>query len=236
MLMKLGGLGAGVLASGSWRGLTAGAQSPAAARVPALTCILAPEQTQGPYYIAREKVRRNITENKPGTHLRLRLAVVDAASCKPIKGAAVDIWHCDAGGIYSGYVAASTGAGPGGGQPTDKHTFLRGIQFTNAQGIAEFETVYPGWYRGRTVHIHVKVHLHDDTVGHVVHTGQLYFVDTLTSKVYEAAPYRARAAERDTFNNTDGIYAQGGKQSMLTVQRDGHGGYIGSITLGVRRT
>jgi protocatechuate 3,4-dioxygenase beta subunit len=199
--------------------------------------VLTPEQTEGPYYIPKEKVRRNIVEHRPGTPLLLQFTVVDASTCKPIKGAAVDIWHCDAGGIYSGFVAASTGGAPGGNAgPTDKNTFLRGIQFTSSRGHTEFQTIYPGWYRGRTVHIHVKVHLSHDIVGHVVHTGQLYFSDTLTGKVYQSEPYKVRAAARDTFNATDGIYQSGGKQSMLSMKHDGHGGYIGTITLGVRRS
>jgi protocatechuate 3,4-dioxygenase beta subunit len=199
--------------------------------------VLTPEQTEGPYYIAKEKVRSNITEHRTGTPLQLRFSVVDASTCKPIKGAAVDIWHCDAGGIYSGFEAASTGGAPGGNSgPTDTHTFLRGIQFTDSRGHASFQTLYPGWYRGRTVHIHVKVHLDRVIVGHVVHTGQLYFPDSLTGRVYQSEPYKARAAARDTFNSTDGIYQNGGVQSMLTIKRDGRGGYVGTITLGVRRS
>jgi protocatechuate 3,4-dioxygenase beta subunit len=226
-LVKLGGAGITVLATGRWF-------RPSSAS--AAACVLSPEQTEGPYYIAREKVRSNITEGHPGAPLRLRLAVQDAATCKPIKGAAVDIWHCDAGGAYSGFEAASGGAPGAGGGPTDKHTFLRGIQFTNSKGIAQFHSIYPGWYRGRTVHIHIKVHLDRAVVGHVAHTGQLYFSDALTAKVYRSSPYKARAAQRDTFNSTDGIYSNGGRQSTLSVRQDGHGGFVGTITLGVHRS
>lgn len=234
-LMKLAGLAAAALATGTWkRGSTAGAAG-SVLRPSLGTCVLSPEQTEGPYYIPREKIRSNITEHRPGIPLKLRIAVIDASTCKPLRNAAVDIWHCDAGGIYSGFVAASTGGAPGGGSgPTDKNTFLRGVQFTNGKGICQFETVYPGWYRGRTVHIHVKVHL-GSAVGHEVHTGQLYFSDSLTARVYQRPPYRSRAAARDTFNSTDGIYQSGGRQSTLSVKPDGHGGYIGTITLGIRR-
>ena len=93
---------------------------------------------------------------------------MNASTCRPIAGAAVDVWHCDAGGVYSGF-----------GHGSGNRTFMRGIQRTNAKGIATFRTVYPGWYMGRTVHIHVKVHLG----GRVVHTGQLYFPDALTDVV-----------------------------------------------------
>lgn len=235
-LIKLGGLGAATLFAGAWKS-DVSAASAGTTSVPAASCVLSPEQTEGPYYIPKEKVRSNIVEKRRGTPLKLRFSVVDAATCKPIKGAAVDIWHCDSGGIYSGFEAASTGGPPGrGGGPTDTHTFLRGIQFTDSKGLCQFETIYPGWYRGRTVHIHVKVHLNHDSVAHVVHTGQLYFSDSLTAQVYRAQPYRARAAARDTFNNTDGIFQSGGRQSMLSMKRDGKRGYVGSIALGVRRS
>jgi protocatechuate 3,4-dioxygenase beta subunit len=230
-VITLGGLGITALALAAARGRSADA-SPAAEGTDAVGCVLTPEQTEGPYYIAKEKVRSHIAEHKPGTPLTLGLTVVDVATCAPLKGAAVDIWHCDATGIYSGFESASTGGAPGGGAgPTDKDTFLRGIQLANARGYAQFQTIYPGWYRGRTTHIHVKVH----TGGTVVHTGQLYFPDTLTDQVYQTGPYKARAAARDTRNSTDGIFQNGGPQSMLTMKRAAHGGYSGTITLGVRR-
>jgi protocatechuate 3,4-dioxygenase beta subunit len=189
---------------------------PAAVASGAVSCVLAPEQTEGPYYIAGEKIRRNITEGRPGRPLTLRLAVVNASTCKPIKGAAVDIWHCDALGEYSGV------GGVGG-------TFMRGVQRTNAQGIATFRTVYPGWYQGRTVHIHVKVHVR----GNVVHTGQLYFPDRVTDAVYRKSPYSGRP-NRDVRNAADAIYRNGGKRSLLRLKTKGSG-YVGTIRMGVAR-
>jgi protocatechuate 3,4-dioxygenase beta subunit len=233
-VIKLGGVAIGALATGAWRSRQ-GSDDSAATAALAAGCILAPEQTEGPYYIAKEKVRKNITEGRPGTLLKLRFAVLNASTCKPIKGAAVDIWHCDSGGVYAGFEAASKGGPPGGGSgPTDKHTYLRGIQLTNAHGACEFQTIYPGWYRGRTVHIHVKVHLHNDVTGHVVHTGQLFFADTLTTKVYQSTPYKSRAASRDTLNSGDSVYRSGGTQSMLTMQKNRDGSYTGTIALGVK--
>ncbi len=231
-LVKLSGLGLAALGTAAWRSRLP-VRRLSSGSVTRVGCVLTPEQTEGPYYIPREKVRANIVEHRPGTPLTLRLTVVDAATCQPLAGAAVDIWHCDAGGIYSGFERASAGGPPGGNAgPTDKDTFLRGIQRTDARGRCQFQTIYPGWYRGRTVHIHVKVHLG----GTVVHTGQLYFPDSLTSKVYQTGPYKVRAAARDTFNNTDGIYQNGGPQSMLAMKRTNAGGYVGTITLGVRRS
>src|SRR5437879_6222227 len=220
-LVKLGGLVGAALAAGGWKaGSSAGAAGtgPAGVASGAVTCVLAPEQTEGPYYISNEKVRRHITEGKPGTPLTLRLAVLDASTCRPIKGAAVDIWHADASGVYSGF-----------GQGAGNRTFLRGIQRTDANGIAVFQTIYPGWYMGRTVHIHVKVHLG----GRVVHTGQLYFPDAVTDAAYRKAPYTRRPG-RDTRNATDSVYRNGGKKSLMSVRKNG-AGYIATIAMGVHR-
>ncbi|MCS7008130.1 MAG: hypothetical protein NZL88_11310, partial [Gaiellaceae bacterium] len=127
-----------------------------------------------------------------------------------------DVWHCDAAGVYSG-VQGDTG------------TFLRGIQRTNAKGVATFRTIYPGWYPGRTPHIHVKVALG----GAVVHTGQLYFPDGITDAVYRRPPYNRRPS-RSTRNPEDWIFRNGGRRSTLRLVRRGSG-YVGSIAMGVLR-
>ena len=195
----------------------AAGNGPAAVSSGLVTCVLAPEQTEGPYYVEDAAVRRNVTDGKPGVPLALRLTVVNVASCRPIKGAAVEIWHCDAAGAYSGVQG-------------DSGMFLRGVQRTDAKGLALFRTIYPGWYQGRTVHIHTKVHLG----GNVVHTGQLYFSDAVTDAVYRRNPYTQRPS-RSTRNSDDGIYRNGGKRSTLKVARSGSA-YIGSIAMGVQRS
>ncbi len=217
-LVTLGGLVAAALGAGGWRAASSEAASAGAGPVRVasgdVTCVLAPEQTEGPYYVADEELRRDITEEKAGSPLTLRLRVVDASTCKPIRGAVVDVWHCDAGGAYSGVDSDSS--------------FLRGIQRTNANGVATFRTIYPGWYRGRTVHVHVKVHLGGD----VLHTGQLYFPDALTDVVYRQAPY-SRRPSREVRNATDPIFRNGGKGSTLRLRRSG-AGHVGRITMGVQ--
>src|SRR5438105_5671233 len=119
-LLKLGGLVAAAFGASAWEASPAGA-GPAAVAHGVVTCVLTPELTEGPYYIANEKVRRNITEGRPGTPLTLKTTVVNASTCKPIKNAAVDIWHADAGGAYSGFGAGAS-----------SRTFMRGIQRTDA--------------------------------------------------------------------------------------------------------
>ena len=172
-------------------------------------------QEEGPYYIEGAKLRRDITEGTAGMPLTLRVALLDAKRCGPLSSAAIDVWHCDAEGIYSGFTVNSRdefggGHGPregrGGGMPpppdrmesfgprmpppssggrgprhVDGARFMPGPQITNDQGIVEFATVYPGWYAGRAIHIHLTVHLGgvraEDTYagGHVSHTGSCFF-------------------------------------------------------------
>jgi protocatechuate 3,4-dioxygenase beta subunit len=179
-------------------------------------CVLTPELTEGPYYLDLDLVRRDITEGRPGTPLALRVEIVDAEGCAPIENAAVDVWHCDAGGTYSGVSG-------------DAGTFLRGVQMTNVEGVAEFRTIYPGWYTGRAVHIHVKVNLG----GSETFTGQLFFDDATTAGAYEAEPYAARG-EPDTPNSADGVFGQGGASTIVAVTREG-ARYGGAVTLGVHR-
>ena len=227
-LTKLGGLLVGAAAVGGLRAADAlsatdeetSRAGPAGVESGAVTCVLAPEQTEGPYYLDDAQVRRNVTEGKAGVPLVLRLAVVSASTCKPVRGAAVEIWHCDAGGVYSGTSV----------QGTEGDRFLRGVQKTDAKGLAIFRTIYPGWYRGRTVHIHVMVHVG----GNVVHTGQLYFSDAVTDAVYKRSPYASRP-NRDPRNAGDSIYRNGGKRSTLELVASGSG-YVGSISMGVMRS
>jgi protocatechuate 3,4-dioxygenase beta subunit len=219
-LVRVGGLLATAVGAAGLKIETSEGAGPAAVSSGAVTCVLTPEQTEGPYYIANEALRRNITDGRPGTPMLLRAFVVNASTCKPIKGAAVDIWHADASGVYSGF-----GSGAG------NRTFMRGIQRTNAKGLALFGTVYPGWYQGRTVHIHVKVHLG----GNVLHTGQLYFPDTVTDEVYRKAPY-ANRPNRDVRNAGDSIYRNGGKRSQVSVKKNSAGVYVASIVMGVHRS
>jgi len=192
-------------------------------------CAVTPESTEGPYYFDVDAIRSDITEDREGTPLRVALRVRDAATCEPIENAVVDIWHCDALGLYSGFESASTGgpAGPPGSGPTDERTYLRGAQGTNGDGIVQFRTIYPGWYPGRTVHIHVKVHLDRTTVL----TSQLFFDDAVTERVHADAPY-SEDAGRDVFNGDDGIFAE----ELLLTLRERDGGMLGLLTLDVRRT
>jgi protocatechuate 3,4-dioxygenase beta subunit len=222
-LTRLGGLlaaslGAASLESALTRDAEAAGTGPAAVAAGLVSCVLTPEQTEGPYYVEAARVRRDVRGGRPGIPMLLRTTVVDASTCKPISGAAVDIWHCDAGGTYSG-VDGNTAM------------FLRGIQRTTAKGLATFLTIFPGWYQGRTTHIHVKVHLG----GNVVHTGQLYFPEATVTAATRIAPDSSRGAP-DTRNAQDAIYRNGGSRSLVRMGKDASGRWMAAITMGVHRS
>lgn len=216
-LRKLLGAAAVVGGGAAWKLAESPADGSAAVSQGLVQCVLTPELTEGPYYVPGEKLRRDITEGKPGTPLALSLKVLNARTCKVITNASIDIWHCDALGVYSGAVADNTGT-----------NFLRGVQKTNASGVASFKTIYPGFYQGRAVHIHVKVHVG----GNVVHTGQLFFPAAVTNAVYAKAPYREHGTTADTPNAADSIFRNGGDKGMLKLAKSGSG-YAATITMGV---
>ena len=158
----------------------------------ARTCRVTAEQTEGPFYFDVDRIRSDIREDRDGATLRLGVRLRDANDCTPLPDAVVDVWHCDAEGGYS----------------AEPETFLRGAQVTNREGIAQFTTIYPGSYPGRTRHIHAKVHLDRETAL----TTQFYFPG-------------------DAGNDEDGLYDP---SLELTLSRDGDG-RRGRITLDVER-
>lgn len=203
----------------------------------AAVCTLTKEMTEGPYYLDGQYVRTDITEGKTGFPLKLALTVVDDSTCAPLSNALVEIWHSDVLGEYSGFV------GNNGHSEPDSGTFMRGGVLTNSSGLANITTVFPGWYRGRCIHIHVKVHtnvtLTSDgsfTGGRELHTGQLFFDETLSTRVAALSPYTTNTVTRTTLTQ-DSIYDGGGAASgLLTLTALGSSpsaGYTGTLTLGV---
>jgi protocatechuate 3,4-dioxygenase beta subunit len=201
-----------------------------------LDCVVTPSQTEGPYFVDerlnRADIRLDPVTNavKEGVPLRLRVTVtrVDGTTCAPVEGAMVDVWQCDALGVYSDVRDFQ------GLFDTRGEKFLRGYQITDRNGVAEFVTIYPGWYSGRTVHIHFKVRVPAGARRGHEFTSQLYFDDGITDEVHALAPYNAKGP-RDTRNDRDGIYRarNSGPQLLLNLNRDGEG-YRGSISVGLR--
>jgi len=202
------------------------ASAVAIAEVSQTSCEATPRQTEGPFYFDIGEMRREITEGKAGTPLLVVLNVVEAGSCEPIRDVFVDIWHTDAAGQYSGY--------PGQGDDradTSGETFLRGRQVTDADGRVEFETIYPGWYPGRTVHIHFRAFTNERRLI----ASQLYFPDDVSDAVFEDEPYAARES-RGTTNTNDSVGRDDAALQALMGQVTSNGdGYVVSLTVGVVR-
>jgi protocatechuate 3,4-dioxygenase beta subunit len=201
---------------------TTGASTAATPPPSALDCVVSPEMVEGPFFVDGQVSRSDIREESEGVPVRLAVSVysVEGDACTPLAGAAVDLWHCDAAGVYSG-VDGAAGA-----------TFLRGYQITDDAGVAEFTTIYPGWYTGRAVHIHMKVRTDPDADRGLEFTSQLFFDDALTDQVYAQTPYNTRG-QPDTRNDMDSIFGSGGTDMMLALTDD-NGGYAGSVAVGVR--
>lgn len=226
-LTVLGASGIALLAGGTHQGR---AWAEPSRRVPA--CIARPEQTAGPYFVDANLDRSDIRSDpasgvlKEGIPLDLVLVVsaLRAGSCAPLPGAHVDIWHCDAMGVYSGVEDP--------GFNTVGQSFLRGYQLTDEAGEVRFRTIYPGWYPGRAVHIHFKVRTDPKASRGHEFVSQLYFDDELTSRVYSRKPYAGRGTRRD-LNTDDRIFARGGDQLLLAPKPIGDG-YAARFEVGLQ--
>ena len=197
------------------------------------SCVVRPEQTEGPYFVDARLDRSDIRSDpsngtvKAGTPLQVALVVSrigNGGACSPIAGARVDLWQCDAAGVYSGVRDPSF--------DTTGQQFLRGYQLTDATGTARFTTIYPGWYRGRTVHAHFKVRTDPSSARGYEFTSQFYFDDALTDRVHALEPY-ASTGRRTVRNEGDGIFRRNGDQLMLAV-REAEQGYAGTFHLGLQ--
>jgi protocatechuate 3,4-dioxygenase beta subunit len=197
------------------------------------SCLVRPAQTPGPYFLDEMLERSDIRDDpktgvvKEGIPLRVGFSVSWAHpdGCEPIDGAIVDLWQCDALGMY-GDVLDTAGA-----FDTRGELWLRGFQRTDAAGRVEFRTIYPGWYTGRTVHLHFKVRLGDPGAPSLDFTSQLYFFETINDAVMIQDPYASRGA-RSTLNIQDGIYGQGGRELVLPLEPEADG-YAGEFELGL---
>ena len=192
-----------------------------ATSVPLPACVVTPSETEGPYFVDERLNRSDIRDDRTGVPLAMTFSVARVgASCTALPGAQVDVWHCDALGVYSD-VSAQSSVGK---------KFLRGYQVTDASGKVTFTTVYPGWYRGRAVHIHFKVR-HQGTE----FTSQIFFDDAVSDEVFQKSPYSSRGV-RDMRNANDMVYTSNnnsGASLLANVSKSG-GGYAASFGIGLR--
>lgn len=189
------------------------------------SCVLTPQSVEGPFYFDPELQRSDITEGRQGVPLAVRLIVVEAGRCVPLAKARVDIWHASAEGHYSGY----QGQGDDRAIDTTGQKFLRGSLTTNERGKTLFRTIYPGWYRGRTTHIHFKVFIEERDVL----TGQIYFPDALSEYIHaNVSHYNARVNRRDTFNSTDGIARMDPAHGGFCDIKEEPEGYLATLIIG----
>ena len=193
-------------------------------------CVVKPEQTEGPYFVDERLNRSDIRTDpsdesiKVGVPLQLvfQVSQISSGACIPLSNAIVDVWHCDAEGIYSDVNDRRSN--------TLGKKFLRGYQVTDANGIAQFATIYPGAYSGRAVHIHFKIRTNSTSQQNTEFTSQLYFDDALTDQIYTQPPY---AAERQrTLNSQDRIFQNGGEQLTLQLTQAAEG-YTGNFAIGL---
>lgn len=197
------------------------------------SCVVRPEQTEGPYFVdtmlRRSDIRTDPSDGSVSAGIPLRLTFnvsrVDGDACAPVEGAVVDVWQCDAAGVYSGVRDMN------GYFDTQEKKFLRGYMETDDEGMAEFMTIYPGWYRGRAVHIHFKIRTDPDSDRGREFTSQLYFDDAVTAQVHKREPYMQHGPPPEK-NEADGIFRRGGDRLMLDLAEDGEG-YAAIFSIGL---
>ena len=225
-LVLLGTAGAAILA-----GSTAyNASAPNSDNLPA--CVITPQQTEGPFFIDERLNRSDIRvdpsdgSTKAGLPLTLtfRVSAIGSAGCNPLSGAIVDVWQCDAVGAYSAVNER--------GSQTAGKNFLRGYQVTKPDGSTQFTTIYPGWYPGRTVHLHFKVRTKAKSQKPRELTSQLYFDDALTDRIHAQPPYNSKGP-RSVKNQQDGLFRNGGRQLMLSVVENPQG-YAATFDIGLQ--
>lgn len=226
-LALIGASGAAMFA-----GRTSAANTAAGGGSPRPSCIVRPQQTEGPYFVD-EKLNRSDIRSDPASGivkagvplvLTFNISRISGGACTPLAGAQVDIWHCDALGVYSDVTDP--------GFSTVGQKFLRGYQVTDATGVARFTTIYPGWYRGRTVHVHFKIRTSPASARGYEFTSQLYFDDPLTDRVHGLAPYASKG-QRTLRNSGDGIFLNGGQQLTLAPTASGQG-YAATFNIGLQ--
>jgi protocatechuate 3,4-dioxygenase beta subunit len=230
-LALFGSTSAGLLAAGA-TGRLGTAEASGYVAGAATACLLTAEQEEGPFYVAVDDVREDIVLGQVGLPLELTITVISSLTCKPLKHAAVDIWHANGDGVYSDISSENTLG----------QTYLRGVQFTDRHGQVTFRTIFPGHYSGRTTHIHARIHIASTdragklTGGHIAHTGQMFPPDAVNAEVYKLAPYNAEAVAVVTHSQDRVWTQQHGAEALMRITKLSHRlskGLAGTVTCAV---
>ncbi|KAL7270996.1 hypothetical protein RUND412_006283 [Rhizina undulata] len=183
------------------------------------TCVLAPEEEVGPYYLSGELIRDDIREDEPGIDLLLDVQVFDVSTCEVLPDIMLDFWNCNSTGVYSGFEAENTLG----------ETQLRGLVASDSDGIVQLTTIFPGHYSGRATHLHIVAHLDGSILsdgtysgGTIPHVGQIFFPQDTITAVEATSPYDQNTIEI-TLNSVDRVYTE---QASLTT------GYTDIVTIG----
>jgi len=242
VLAWLGGAGAAMVVGTGFTKITLsqvmGTATPVATETTVPACVVRPELTEGPYFVDDQLNRSDIRIDpsdesvKEGVLLNLvfRVFDVNTSKCTPIEGAQVDVWHCDALGVYSGVSDPSF--------DTSGQKWLRGYQLTDEDGVARFITIYPGWYSGRTVHIHFKIRTDPEAEQGYEFTSQLFFDEEVSDLVHAQEPYASKGY-RNTLNSDDNIFQ--GSDGLLTLELvenedEEQGGYTATFDIALDTT
>lgn len=201
--------------------------------------ILTPENIIGPYYVGGEYIRDDIVDGQEGVELLLDVQIINSKTCEPIANNYLDVWHCNATGVYSGVEA----------EDTIGLNYLRGVYPTDEEGIVQFKTIFPGWYEGRSTHIHIFSHVNATVqtnnntlnIGGTDHIGQIYFEDSLVDEISELYPYTKDTNPRTT-NEEDMFFPQqnsSGYDAIIEIEYLGTNisdGLIGYMSIAVDLT
>ncbi|KAI5838310.1 extracellular dioxygenase [Morchella snyderi] len=204
------------------------------------TCVLAPEEEIGPYYLSGELIRDDVREDEPGVDMLLDVQVFDVSTCEVIPNVMLDFWSCNSTGVYSGFSAENTLG----------ETQLRGLVESDEDGIVQVLTKFPGHYDGRATHLHLIAHIGGSisstgtySGGTVPHIGQVFFEQSLISEVEATSPYNTNTVAI-TLNSVDRVFTEqasvtAGYSDVVTIEKLGSAlsdGLLGAISIGLDLT
>lgn len=196
------------------------------------SCSVTSSETAGPFPTKSPSslVKSNIVMDRTGIGFTINITIKNTnASCAALKGALVDIWHCDKDGYYSEYGGTTM-------QTVDYTTvhFLRGRQTTDDNGLVTFTSIFPGWYTSRATHIHVHIY---NASGTSLLVTQIAFPEGSNSAVALVNASTANGYTKGlsgyTYNAADNVFSDSVANELSTVTGSVAAGFILTHTINV---